>query len=335
MQLKGPDLNSHLARGLAPVYLVSGDEPLLVEEACDAILTAARTAGYDERERLFVDQHFDWHTLLEATASLSLFASRRVFDVRLAAPKVDKAASEVLRSYATAPPEDTLLLLRAPKLEGKQRSTAWFKALDFAGVILQLWPIKAQELPRWLRERARARQIEFTPDALTQLAASVEGNLLAAVQELDKLALLELPQPIEVDALLAASGDSATYEVFDLMDAALLGEGARVSRMLTGLRAEGVALFAILGALRFQLKQVDGVQRIFGPPAKQRAVAAFRRRASATPGLPTELAAELALIDTQAKGGFLGDPWISLERVLLRIAGFEVGSLETDLELLR
>ena len=335
MQVKQHDLASQLQGRLAPIYLISGDEPLLVQEACDAVLRAATAAGFAERERLFVDAQFSWSTLLEATASLSLFASQRVFDVRMTAAKFDKSASEVLRDYAASPPEDTLLLLRAPKLDGKQKNTAWFKALDSAGVIVQIWPVGARELPRWLRGRAKDRGLELSTEALNQLAAAVEGNLLAAVQELDKLRLLELPQPIEAEALLAAIGDAATFEVFDLIDAALQGQGSRVARMVAGLRAEGAAPFAIFGALRFQLKQLDGNGRIFGPPEKQRAVAAFRRRVGGSPGLLGDLKAELALIDAQAKGAYAGDAWASLERLLLRMAGQEIGSLEADLALLR
>lgn len=335
MQLRAQQLDSHLAGTLRPIYLVTGDETLLLEECCDAILAAARGAGFEERTVFAVESGFRWTDLNEEAAALSLFASRRLFDVRLPTNKVDREASEVLRGIAAEPPPDTLLLLRVPRLDGKQKQSAWYKALDAAGVILTLWPISVDELPRWLNGRLRRAGLELTRDALAHLADLTEGNLLAAKQEIDKLRLADLPQPIELEPLLEATADAATYGAFDLIDAVMLGQGERVARMVLSQQAEGVSLFALQGALRSQLKRISGGGAVYGPKEKQRAVAVFRRRTAGEPALVAEVMAQLALLDSQAKGAYPGDPWISFERLLLRLAGCELSTLDEDLRRLQ
>ncbi|MEM1434529.1 MAG: DNA polymerase III subunit delta [Pseudomonadota bacterium] len=334
MQLRGTELDDHLAGQLAPLYFVSGDETLLVEEACDLILAAARQRGFNERTILSAETGFRWSDLAAETSALSLFASQRIFDVRLSSNKVDREASEVLRAYADEPAADTLLLIRCPRLDGKQKSTAWFKALDRAGVVMQLWPVPPNEMPRWLQQRLRRAGLKLDRDASLHLAQATEGNLLAAQQEIDKLQLLDLPQPIALEALLAATADAATYSPFDLMDSVLLGDAARSCRMLRVLREEGASLFALQGALRAQLSRADGSGPVYGPRDKQRAVAAFRRRIVADPHLVADALAQLALIDAQAKGAFAGDPWVSFERLLLLLAGAPIGTIEDDARVL-
>jgi DNA polymerase-3 subunit delta len=239
--------------------------------------------------------------------------------------------SEVLREYCANPPEDNLLMIRSPRLDGRQKNAAWFKALDQAGVVIQIWPIGAHELPRWLTARLQQAGQKLAPAALTYLAERVEGNLLAAVQEVEKLKLAELPQPITVDALTAVLEDAAHYDVFELLDAVYNGEGARVSRMVRGLRAEGVALFAILGALTSQLRQIaEG--RV--PQFRRRITDRLVKRLGSIAAMDRVLA-QCALVDQQGKGQLLGDAWISLEDLLLRLAGVRLRSLENQLEALR
>jgi hypothetical protein len=156
VQVKSSDLVGALERGLAPLYFISGDDTLLVEEACDAVLRAARAQGFDERSVLHADSGFKWNDVLQDAASMSLFAARRVIDLRVPGAKFDRDASEVLRRYAQQPAADTLLLIRSPRLEARQRSSAWFKALEQAGVVVLVWPVGQRELPRWLGGRLRA-----------------------------------------------------------------------------------------------------------------------------------------------------------------------------------
>lgn len=316
MQLKPADLAGHLKRELAPIYLISGDDTLLVQEACDAVLAAARQQGFAERSVLHAEGGFNWNDVLQDAASLSLFAERRIIDLRVPGGKFDREASDVLRGYAEQPGGDTLLLIRAPRLEPRQRNSAWFKALEKAGVVVLVWPIGPRELPRWLAGRLKSAGLELDSRALEVLADRVEGNLLAAVQEIEKLKLAGLPSPITADALLELLEDAAHYDTFELIDAVLGGDGRRASRMLGNLRQEGVALFAILGALTSQLRRLaDGG---YVPAPRQRLVKGFLERLGGTEAVPAVLA-ECALVDAQGKGQMPGDAWNSLEDLLLRL----------------
>ena len=317
MQLKLTALARELERGLKPAYLISGDESLLVEEACDDVLAAARANGFEERSVLHAEPGFHWHDVIQDAASMSLFASRRIIDLRVPGAKFDREASEVLRAYAAEPLPDTLLLIRCGRLEPRQRSSAWFKALDQCGIVVLVWPVSAAELPRWLEGRLGAAGLRLERDALTSFAERVEGNLLAAVQEIGKLKLAELPQPITVDSLLEVLEDAAHYDTFELLDAVYAADAARVSRMVRGVRAEGVAPFAILGALAAQLRRMGRGERL--PPQRQKLLQTAVKRLG-TARLET-LLGECAMLDLQAKGMLRGDAWTSLESLLVEVAG--------------
>ena len=318
MPLRAADLPGALKRGLAPVYLISGDDALLVQEACDAVVRAARAEGFEERSVLHAEGSFNWNDVMQDASSMSLFAARRIIDVRLPGNRFDKEASEVLRRYADAPPADTLLLIRAARLDGKQKNAAWFKALDRVGAIVQIWPLSFQELPRWLAGRLKSAGLTLSPEALNLLAERVEGNLLAAVQEIEKLRLAGLDSPVSAEDLTAVLEDSARYDTFELIDAVFAGDAQRVSRMLATLRQEGVALFAILGALTNQLRRIAGNDYL--PAPRKRLVGELLRRIGSTAVIPRILA-ECALVDAQGKGQIAGDAWLSLEEILLRMAG--------------
>jgi DNA polymerase III subunit delta len=319
-KVRAEDLARHLRGPLAPIYLISGDDTLLVEEACDAILAAARGAGFTERSFLYVDGNFNWNDVTQDAASMSLFAERRVIDLRVPGAKFERNASEVLRRYAERPQADTLLLIRTVRLEGRQRSSAWFKALDASGVVVVIWPMELRELPRWLAGRARQAGLTLQPDALTLLAERVEGNLLAAAQEIQKLALAGLSGPVTVADLQAILDDSAHYETFDMIDAALAGDGVRVSRMMRNLLLEGVPLLQILGALTSQLRRLAAGDAARLPPQRKAAAAAFLQRLRSAEAVERVLA-ECALVDAQFKGQIPGDAWLSLEDLLLRLCG--------------
>lgn len=329
MQLKATELHDHLAGGLAPLYLVAGDEALIVQEACDAIVVAAQAQGFDERSVLHVERGFSWGDIVQDAASLSLFAARRIIDVRVPGNSFDREASTMLRAYADRPHADTLLLIRSGRLDPRQRSSAWFKALGKAGVIVLVWPVTAAELPRWLDGRLRMAGLDLQQDARALLAQQVEGNLLAAVQEIEKLKLAGLPAPVTAEALTGVLENSAHYDVFQLIDAILAGQVVRVSRALRTLRQEGAALFAILGALTSQLRRMQAGQRL--PPQRQRLVDGFLRRLGSAEVIDRVLA-QCALVDAQGKGQLLGDAWISLENLCLRLAGTRaLRSLERQL----
>lgn len=323
MQVKAEDLANHLSsqRGpsIKPVYLVSGDETLLVQEACDQILQAARAAGYSERSVHYVEAGFHWHDLHHDAASLSLFAQRKILDVRVPVKKFDRQASDALREWMTKvelnDPDDPILVLRTTRLEPRQRSSAWFKALDKVGVITLIWPMSVNQLPNWISARLRRAGLEVEKPAIIYLCDRVEGNLLAAAQEVEKLALLQLNQPICVEAMAQALEDTSRFNSFDLLDAMMAGDGARSSRILNSLKDEGVALFAIMGALTSQLRRMGNSRGL--PPARQRVMEQFARRIKDV----APVLSECAIIDQQGKGQRYGDAWISLENLLLRLAG--------------
>ncbi len=321
MPLRPNDLARDLARGLKPVYLISGDELLLVEEACDAIIAAARAQGFTERDLIQVETGYRWSELTEASRAMSLFSQRRLLDVRVPAKRFDKDAGDVLIEYCRAPPTDTLLLLRTERLESKQRGAAWFKAIDRAGAVMVIWPIELNQLQGWLSQRCRAADLALTADALEYLATRVEGNLLAAVQEIEKLKLLGLAQPVTLEMLMRAITDAAHFDAFDLMDAALTAQPSRVRHVIWVLRAEGVAPLLVLGVLAAQLRRLLSGDSRGLPQGRERAMRAARARFSLVE-LET-LLKDCCAIDQQSKGALGGDVWQSLERATLRLAGIE------------
>ncbi len=327
MQIKLQDLASSLAAGPRPVYLVAGDETLLVEEACDLVLAAAQRLGFTERSVLHVEPGFKWHDLLQEAASPSLFAEQKVLDLRLPANRFDKQASAALREYLASASADNLLLIRTGRLQSRQRSSAWFKAVDAAGAVVLIWPVGHRELPGWLARRARAAGLDLTPEARAWLAERVEGNLLAAAQEIDKLKLADLEQPIGVESLAVA--DASHYDSFELIDAVFGGDASRVRPVLAALREEGVSLFALLGAFASQLRGIGSGQWM--PPHRKKLVAGFLKRA----GSPQRVLAQVALVDQQGKGELHGDAWLSLERLLLRLCGVRLPPLEREMRVLR
>ena len=301
---------------------------LLVQEACDQIIAAARGTGFDERALIQVDTAFRWSELTEQANTMSLFAQRRLLDVRVPAKQFDKDAIETLLAYLANPPQDTLLLLRTERLDARQRSAAWFKKIESVGAVVLVWPVGPKELPGWLAQRARRVGVEISSDALGYLANSVEGNLLAAAQEVEKLALSGLAQPITLAALTSAIADAAHYDAFDLVDAALDGEARRVRHIVWVLRAEGVAVLAVLGSLTVQLRRFLNDDARGLPQSKERAMRAAAKRLRKRD--IEDLLAQAARVDQQVKGAAPGDPWQTLEDVALRIAGTDLGWLATS-----
>jgi DNA polymerase III subunit delta len=253
LRLKFDQLPAALSRSLASVYLVSGDEPLLVGEAADAIRSAARNAGYADRSVFFIDRGFAWEDLRHATRSLSLFADRRLFELRMPSGKPDKGAAQLLE-IATQPPPDVVCLIVTDKLDKKAGDAPWVRAVEKHGVWTAIWPVDAAALPGWLRARAAALQLDLEPAAAQLIADRVEGNLLAAKQELEKLRLLSNGEPITAALALRSVGDSARYDVFQLAEAAGAGDAARALHVLFVLKSEGVEPTLILWALVRELR---------------------------------------------------------------------------------
>ena len=253
MRLNSDQLKQALGRGIANVYLVSGDEPLLVGEAADAIRAAARAAGYADRSVFFIDRSFAWDELRQATQSLSLFAERRLFELRMPSGKPDKGAA-LLLDIATRPPPDVVCLVLTDKLDKKASEAPWVRAFEKHGIWVPIWPVETAALPGWLRARAQALRVEMEPEAAQLIVDRVEGNLLAAKQELEKLALLSGGERISAALVLRSVGDSARYDVFQLGEAAAGGDAERALHILLGLKSEGVEPTLILWALIRELR---------------------------------------------------------------------------------
>lgn len=335
MRLRIDQLSEHLKKGLAPIYLLTGDEPLQLGEAADAVRKQARAEGYSGRDILDAGKGFDWNELNAEANSLSLFAERRILDLRLTSAAIGKAGSEALCDYASRPPADTLLLITCPKLDRNQQNSKWAKTLDQTGVMVQIWPIEGPRLQPWIEKRLRQHGLTPEPEVVPMLAERVEGNLLAAAQEIDKLLLLNGPGIIGISQLTEAVADSARFDVFGLVDSALLGKPARVARMLNGLRAEGVPPAVVLWALAREIRQLASMAFDMerGTGADQ-AMAAHRvwnqRKAIVRQGLTRlrrrrwqQLLASCARTDRTIKGQEKGDPWELLRTITLTMAGIK------------
>ena len=336
MQIRLRDLERNLAGDLQAVYLVSGEETLLVEESCTAIVQAAASRGYAERKVIDEGTATDWQAIQAEAANRSLFAERRVLDLRIPPRGFDRKASDALRRYVANPFDDVLLLIRTGRLEARQRSAAWFKAIDAAGAVLLVWPLTARELPGWLTSRCRTAGIEVTRDAIALLADRVEGNLLAGAQEIEKLKLAGVKSPVDAETLRAAVEDASHFNAFELIDAAFDGQPARVRKMVRVLRQEGAPVFMVLGAVNSQLRNALRLAhgaRVYLPPQRARALRRLGHRLGAD-GLEHALS-ECALLDMQAKGALRGDAWQSLERVLVRLAGGRTRTLAGEADHLR
>ena len=269
MQLKPEQLGAHLAKGLRTLYTVYGDEALLAQEAGDAIRAAARAAGYGERKVFTVGNaaHFDWSALIGAAQAMSLFAERQLIELRIPSGKPGKEGSEALQRYCEAiGGDDVLTLIQLPKLDYQQQKSAWFSALDAAGVTLRVEPVERNALPAWIAKRlvAQGQRVadgEEGQRALAFFADRVEGNLLAAHQELQKLALL-YPQgaPLSFDQVEAAVLNVARYDVFKLGEAVLAGQVARALKMLDGLQAEGEAAVLVHWTLAEDIRALKRVK---------------------------------------------------------------------------
>ena len=254
MRLEPDQLPAALARGLAPIYLISGDEPLMAGEAADAVRAAARKAGFTERIVFSIDRSFVWDELRQAAQEMSLFAERRLFELRMPSGKPDKGAA-LLAEIASAPPPGRLCLRASPASSTRRPATPpWVRAIERAGVWVRVWPVGRAALPAWLESRARALELQLEPGVAQSIADRVEGNLLAAKQELDMLALLANGAAIDADLAMRAIGDSARYDVLQLGEAAAAGDAPRALRVLTGLRNEGVEPVLILWALLRELR---------------------------------------------------------------------------------
>ena len=259
MRLNTKQLDGALKK-LAPVYFVTGDEPLQQGEVADAIRLAAKKAGYSTREVFSVETGFEWGELALAADSMSIFADKKIIDLRLPSGKPGTEGAKALIEYCQRLPEDNLLLITAPKVTGATLKTKWCQALDQAGVIVQVWPLEGGALIQWLQRRAQKRGLQIAVDGIKALASRIEGNLLAASQEIEKLYILYGSEAISKQAVEQVVADSSRFDVFKLTDCMLAGRLGRANKVLNGLKAEGIAPPVIVWALSREIRLLINIK---------------------------------------------------------------------------
>jgi len=240
MNVRPDQLASVISKTLHPVYMVSGDEPLQQMESLDLIRSFLREQDFLEREILDVDAQFDWQRLIDEAANMSLFASRRIVELRLPSAKPGKQGSQILKAYLSRPPEDTVLIINAGKVDGSAKKSVWYKTIEQTGMVVQCWPVPVDQLASWLKQRFSKRDMDADHEVLAYISQHVEGNLLAADQEIEKLYLLLGPGKVTYADVAEAITSQSRYSVFELLDVLLSGNTKRAIKIIAGLKAEGL-----------------------------------------------------------------------------------------------
>lgn len=335
MELTPERVAAHLAaEPLRPAYLIAGPEPLRVLEAADALRQQARAQGYAEREVFEAEgnqREPDWDALHATLSAPSLFSARRLIELRLPTGKPGKQGAELISDFCADPAPDVVLAIVAGDWS-RAHAGKWSEAIGRIGHIVVAWAVKPHELPDWIERRLRARGLRADREAVQSLCDRVEGNLLAAAQEIDKLALLSDGQTIDAARMEALVADAARYDVFRLVDAALGGQPLQVSRMLAGLRGEGEAVPALLGMVVMELQRAAALARVqarggnlaseFKAQRIWDSKQALYKRALQRHAAPRweSFVVGAGRVDRIAKGRAAGDAWQALERLLLAVA---------------
>ena len=322
-------LNTALKRQLRPVYLLSGDVPLLIQETRDKIRQAAKQSNFLQRDIITVEPNFDWQIVYQRLQTRSLFSEKSVIDLRL--PKWEDKATKTLLDYFKQPAEDLLLIISTPKLTSAQQKTKWFKAIEKTGEAIAIWPITMDELPQWIQQRLRIATIQADAESIQLLAEWTEGNLLATQQTIEKLQLLYPNQVIGLDQMSSVLNDNARFTVFDLSNAALLGDAKRVTRILSHLQFEGIEPILILWSLTREIRYLIELlnQQKQGIPTHQLLQKEWKsRKALLATALQRQNIQSLLdclqkanRIDGMIKGLKSGNYWNAIESLALSIAG--------------
>ncbi len=346
MKIYPDKLSAHLAKGALPSYLIHGDEPLQSMEIGDSIRAYASSEGYAERQVLFPVKDDDWADFREATDCMSLFSDKRLIELRLPTGKPGRLGSEVIKQYCENPAPDVLLLVTSAKLDRSGTSSAWFKALDKVGVTIGVWPVAANQLGAWLSARLAKHGLQASPEAIALIAERVEGNLLAASQEIERLALLYPEGELSADAVLSAVANSARYSITDLVQAALNGQTQRAVRILQGLRDEATAptllLWALSQEIRSGARTAEACERGQNVDAALKSAGVWQSRAAPlkkallrhNSNSWLSMLSTCTYLDRLVKGHAAGDVWDTFDLLCVRMAGkhnakLPVGSVST------
>ena len=323
------------------IFVVSGDEPLLVQESCDLVRRGLKAQGFVGRDLFYAESGFDWSGLLYSSNSMSLFAEKKLIEVRLPTGKPGDAGGKVLTELVSSLSEDNALLLVLPRADPSTQRTKWFKSVEAVAGFVQVWPIEAKELPRWLENRFRQAGLKVSRDALRAMAQRTEGNLLASVQEIERLKLIVGEREVNVNDVSAGVADSARYDVFKLIDAGLAGDIKRCVRMTTGLKAEGVEPLFIVNMLVREIRSIESIKTAISQNQHQNRGAsqreAFKKARVWDKRVPLvtkcldrhdsrslrEMLLLLGSVDRTVKGLESGDPWRKLQDVVFLLAGLK------------
>jgi DNA polymerase III subunit delta len=335
VQIKPQQLSSTLQKALAPVYFISGDEPQQLGELADGIRKAAKTRDFTAREIFFADKLFDWKQLNVTAETFSIFADKKIIDLRLPSGTPGVEGAKALTAYCQKLPEDTLLLITAGKITKEAQKSSWFQAIDKVGCVIQVWPLTAQDLHRWIQDRLQQHGITIEPGAVKILADRVEGNLLAAAQEIEKLYVLYGSGKLNTQQINEVVADSSRYDVFKLVESVLSAQVDKILKILSSLNAEGVASAIVLWALMREARILIGYKAaqsqgekdlilkkngIWGE-RKQLIFSAIKRLSHAELNKVLVLGAKA---DRQIKGQQQGDAWETLLTASLSLASISV-----------
>lgn len=333
MKYSSDQIARALKSGLKSFYLVAGDEPLLCQETLELIRAAAIKAGFSERRRFIYEKGFDWNELIYEINNQSLFASRKIIELRLTSYQIGELGAKTILSILGAAALDSVLIIAAPKLDANAQRAKWVKEFIAQGELVQVWAVDSQQLPVWLEQRSKKKGLFLSPAAIELLVERVEGNLLAAAQEIEKLFLLNGKGQVDIELLKQSIADSARFSVYTLVDACLLAQIGKITHIIEGLKSEGIEPVLVLWALTREIRMLTQIaQRCEAGQTVEQALNEFRvwerRKSMVRSALLRyslsqwfKILAECEKIDRQVKGMDLFNPWDSLLRLSLILAG--------------
>jgi DNA polymerase-3 subunit delta len=333
MKINSQQLKAQIKQGLAPVYLIAGDEPLQVQEARDLIVQHANQVGYSERHSFHATSDYDWDCLLAEINQQSLFSTKALIELRINSGKPGKTGAAAIEKFLSELPRDKILLIITPKLDSIQQKSKWVKGIEEKGAFITVWPIETAQLPRWIQARLQKESLKTTPEGIQLLADQTQGNLLACAQEITKLSLLYGEKTLSTDEINEAIGDQARFDLYSLVDQALLGEAENTVRILTQLQESGTEPTLILWAITREIRQliqlntlIQGGERFDSACSKlfiwntRQSIyqSALRRLTQSQLLLAIERASRIDLI---IKGMEQGNLWLAFNELLLALAG--------------
>jgi DNA polymerase-3 subunit delta len=331
-------LAAQLENSISPIYVISGDEPLLVQESADLVRSGLRKQGYTERSVHHIEGSFNWETVLFDANSMSLFSDKKLLELRLPTGKPGDKGGKMLRSYAENPPEDNILLLITGKLDASTQRSRWFSTLEKTGVSVQIWPIEPAQLPVWIQRRAGSVGLALDADSAQALADKVEGNLLAAVQEIELLRLIAGDGSVTLEQVIEGVSDSTRYNVFSLLDTALSGNRKKTIQMVQGLQTEGAEILPLLGLLARELRallsmagkvragaRVDAVMSAQRVWQKRKKVVGYALSNHSVIEFE-QMLVQAGKVDQMVKGLQPGEPWDELASLVIRLSGVSLST---------